>query len=152
MSFSHTTTVKTTYSAGGVNKVDDSSYTKTASAEINLSETLTTNAVTPETPLEVTGFDFADNTTAQSLLFEWAQTAAEITAASCPSGFLTDQADAKLTDLFVNESKVWVEGNDDKWGAVPLNSSMTSIKFVPYDTAATTATGVLTVRVLYNGV
>lgn len=151
MAFTHSVTEKIGYVAGGSSQTVSNTYSKTGGAEINLSEEVVTNAGAITTPTVIAGFNGPDTASSiQSLLIQWDQTAAQAAAAAVPSGFLKNQAGALLCNVIDGEPVVWVEGNDEKWGANFMTDGMTSMKFEAHTGGAVSATGTLTVRCLYE--
>lgn len=145
MAFVHSLKVANTYSAGGATLATSETVSATGSAEANLSQAFTTADPAVTTPLEFEGFAYETASEALGCYFLLSSNGGAI-----PSGKLTDDNDVLIAELVNGVSYVWMTGNYPAGRTNPLTDSITSLKFVPYDTATAGANGTLDVKILFN--
>jgi|TARA_B100000085_G_scaffold158971_1_gene144520 hypothetical protein len=148
MSFTHVIAQTTNYTAGGSTKSITENYSKTGNLEINISAEVVGHG-TITSAKTIPGFNLETAADAQSVLFLWEQTAAQITGASAASGYLMDDGGTNvIVNLTRGEPFVWQAGNTDKWGANKLQDAMTDLQWYAHQGQTVSATGTLTARVL----
>ena len=144
MAFVHSLQVSNTYTAGGASNLTTETVSATGSAEANLSQSFTTDASASDTALEFEGFSYETASEALGCYFLLSSDG------TIPSGKLTDDNDTLIAELVKGVSYVWMTGNYPAGRTNPLTDAITSLKFVPYDTAATSTAGTLDVKILFN--
>ena len=144
MAFVHSLKVANTYSAGGATLATSETVSATGSAEANLSQAFTTLDPSP-TALVFEGFAYETASEALGCYFLLSSSDGAV-----PSGKLTDDNDILIAELVNGVSYVWMTGNYPAGRTNPLTDSITSLKFVPYDTATVGANATLDVKILFN--
>ena len=152
MALTHTNEVVYKYTAGGTTYEKTATRSESSGAEINLSETLTTDSSTDTTALTIAGFEFATKAKAKSVYFRMDCATADNGADA--SVVITDQSGGAVVTLIHGQPYTWSDNGGNNFplstSANPLNDSITALTVTPAAGIGTSKAVTITAFVLYD--